>query len=78
MTKTQAQNQILITKVNNHCFDPADEEYMRQWFGKRYISNGMVRCNFCDTNAVPFKGYIENHVCQDCLEELKKLEKAIF
>lgn len=69
MTQIQYLNQFLPALETIRTKQPrqlSTEEYNQFHFGKSYLGNGFVQCDYCKDNAVEIKGYFEQHVCVDC------------
>lgn len=75
MTKKRAA--IEIIKIRAHIitnWDESEEAYCKAWFGRNWLGHGLVRCGYCQTNAVMFRSYIGEHICEDCEQSLRELE----
>jgi len=75
MTQKQAsiEEKILSDKLHVREWDYKEDEYCHQWFGKQYLGNGFVKCEYCLETPVQFKGYFKSHICVECQESLKNL-----
>lgn len=72
---TQSDYNFIITRIHVKEWIPDEDEACKQWFGVRYLGLGQVLCGFCLSTAVDFKGYLADHVCEDCRQSLDQLDQ---
>lgn len=74
----EIRNKKVVNQVDGFEWDyEADEQTAKDWFGRRYLGHGLIRCGYCQLNPVKFESWQSDHTCVDCQEEIARLENRV-